>query len=42
MVALVILELVPDAREEAGWTTIAGGVAVSFAAMAAFQWLLLA
>ena len=42
MVALVLLELVPDARQEGGWGTVAAGLLPSFAAMAAFQWLVLA
>lgn len=41
MVALVLSELVPDAREEAGWPTVAAWVAGSFGLMSAFQWLVL-
>ena len=36
------LEFVPDARQEGGWGTVAAGLLPSFAAMAAFQWLVLA
>ena len=41
MVALVLLELVPDAREETGWPAVSAWLAGSFGVMAAFQWLVL-
>lgn len=41
MVALVLLELIPDAREETGWAMVWAWLVGSFGVMAAFQWLVL-